>query len=190
MSGSRRDLLRMRLATDYEALKAVLARRLQSTELAGDALQETWVQLESCEPAQPVRYPQSYLFRIAYNIGLKRLHRERKTVSVEDTRLALDLVDYAPDPAAVAEGRSELALLKAAVEELTPRQRNILFASRLDGISLAELATRHGISQRWVERELRAAVIHCARRLDRKLVQRFGPRPRQGSIKEIEEIEE
>ena len=178
---STRDLLRRLLSVDYELLKGLLTLRLGSAELAGDALQDAWVRLEGFEPAGPVQQPRAYLFRIAYNIGLKRLRRERNSVSLADTRIALDLADEAPDPMAAAEGRAELALLKSAVQELSSRQRDILIASRLEGVSLAALAKRHGISQRWVERELRFAVLHCARRLDRKAVQRFGPKSRPGS---------
>ncbi|BAS00462.1 extracytoplasmic function sigma factor VreI [Blastochloris viridis] len=105
-------------------------------------------------------------------------------MTLTDTRIALDLIDEAPDPGAVVENRSELELLKRALEELTPRQQDILLASRLEGKSLADLARRHGISQRWVERELRFVVMHCAQRLDRKVVQRFGPKSAQESKKE------
>jgi RNA polymerase sigma-70 factor (ECF subfamily) len=181
MTTSTRDLLRQLLAVDYAFFKGLLTLRLGSAELAGEALQDAWVRLESFEPAGPVGQPRAYLFRIAYNIGLKRLRRERKSVSLADTRIALDFVDEAPDPMAAMEGRSELALLEQAAQELSPRQRDILFASRLEGAPLAELAKRHGISQRWVERELRFAVLHCARRLDRKAVQRFGPKSPSGS---------
>jgi RNA polymerase sigma-70 factor, ECF subfamily len=181
MSDSARSHLRQLLLGGYSELKARLAQRLGSAELAGDVLQDTWLRLEHAAPVGPIRHPKSYLLRIAYNIALKRRLAEPQTVTLDDARTALDLLDDAPDPAAVAEGRSDVARLKEAVAELTPRQQDILLASRLDNVPLAELAARYGISQRWVERELRRAVLHCARRLDRNIVQRFGPRRREGS---------
>jgi RNA polymerase sigma-70 factor (ECF subfamily) len=66
--------------------------------------------------------------------------------------------------------------LKQSIAELTPRRRDILLASRLEGVPMHEIAARHGISQRMAERELRNALVHCAERLERKLVTRFGPR--------------
>lgn len=38
------------------------------------------------------------------------------------------------------------------------------------------IAEQIGISQRMVEIELKNALAHCAQRLNRKIVQRFGPR--------------
>lgn len=182
MSDFGRTMLRQLLVGGYDELKTQLTRRLGSAELAADVLQDTWLRLERAAPVEPIRFPKSYLLRIAYNIALKRRQAEHETVTLDDAMNVLDLADDAPSQASVAESRSELALLQEAVSELTQRQREILFASRLDNVPLAELAARHGISQRWVERELRYAVLHCAQRLDRKVVQRFGPKPREGSI--------
>lgn len=179
MSESSRAALRRLLVGRYADLKKRLTRRLGSADLAGEVLQDAWVRLEEATPSDAVRVPEAYLLRMAYNIALKRRRAGQGSVSLDDARRALDLADDAPGPAAVAESRSELARLAAAAAELTPRQRDILFASRLEQVPLGELAVRHGISQRWVEKELRHAVLHCARRLDRKVVQRFGPRPRE-----------
>jgi RNA polymerase sigma-70 factor (ECF subfamily) len=93
----------------------------------------------------------------------------------------LNLVDEAPDPERVVEAKSEAAALEGVLAELSPRRRNILLASRVEGVSLSEIATRHGISQRMVEIELKMALIHCGRRMGRKIVQRFGPRLPEGS---------
>lgn len=182
MSAPDSAALRQLLLGGYGELKTRLTRRLGSAELAADVLQDTWLRLECATPSEPIRRPKSYLFRIAYNIALKRRGAERETVTLDDAEAALGLVDEAPGPASIVENRSELALLREALAELTRRQREILFAARLDNVPLSELARRHGLSQRWVERELRHAVLHCARRLDRKVVQRFGPKPREGSI--------
>lgn len=181
MSESSRDLLRRLFLANYDEIKSRLTQRLGSAELASDAIQDTWVRLEKTDPIGPVDRPWPYLLRIAFNIALQRLRRERETITLDDAIMAVSVVDEAPGPATIAADRSELEMLKQAAAELTPRRREILFASRLEGVPLAELAVRYGISQRWVERELRHAVLHCARRLDRNVVRRFGPKPRQAS---------
>jgi RNA polymerase sigma-70 factor (ECF subfamily) len=68
------------------------------------------------------------------------------------------------------------------LEELTPRRRMILLASRVEEVTLQEIANRLGISQRLVEIELKHALDHCAERLQRQVVRRFGPKPRETSI--------
>jgi len=186
MSEPTRQLLREALLLDYDDLKAQLTQRLGSAELASDVLQDTWVRLEQATSIGPVERPRPYLLRIAYNIALKRLKAVSKTVTLDDARAALGLADDAPDPAQIVEARAELAVLREAVQELTPRRRDILLAARLDGTSLRDLAVRHGISQRLVERELRSAVLHCAERLQKKVVRRFGPKPRPGSKSETD----
>jgi RNA polymerase sigma-70 factor (ECF subfamily) len=153
-----------------------LTRRLGSVELAGDALQDAWLRLEHITPIGPVLRPRPYILRIAYNIALKRLRGEHEIVTLDEVREELSLVDEAPVAAQVLEARAELTLLLQAAEELTPRRRDILFAARLDGDSIADIARRFGISERAVARELKSAVLHCAERLDRKFVQRRGRR--------------
>jgi len=108
-------------------------------------------------------------------------------VTLEAVREELNLVDDAPTPAQAAEAHQELTLLLQAAEELPPRQRDILFAARLDGDSLQDIALRFGIPERGVARELRRALLHCAGRVDREVIQRRGPRPGDRSMKEIEE---
>ena len=67
-------------------------------------------------------------------------------------------------------------LLQLSDEE---RSRGVIAASAGNHAqAVAYHAKRLGIPQRLVERELQRAVLHCAERLDRKVVQRFGPRKR------------
>jgi RNA polymerase sigma-70 factor, ECF subfamily len=187
MTETGRELLRRVFLLGYDDLKLRLTRRLGSAELASDALQDTWIRLERASSIGPVLRPRPYILRVAHNIALKRLRRERDMVTLEEAREALDFVDAAPDPAKVTEARAELILLRQAAEELTPRQRDILFAVRLDGVPVREIALRHGISERLVALELKRAVLRCSQRVDRKAVQRFGPRFVEVSRKERDE---
>jgi RNA polymerase sigma-70 factor (ECF subfamily) len=181
MSEENGEKLRRFLVVDYDDLRVRLTNRLGSADLAGDVLQETYLKLAEAVTVKPVRSPKLYLLRIALNIALKRLRRDNRFVTLSDAKAALGIADGAPDPAQATEARFEVEALGQALTGLTPRQRDILLASRLDGVSLRDLAARHGISQRMVEIELRRALAHCSLRLDREAVQRFGPRPAQGS---------
>jgi RNA polymerase sigma-70 factor (ECF subfamily) len=176
-----RQLLRAHYLLAYDELKARLTERLGSAELAGEALQDAWLRLERELPDGPIERPRSYLLQIAYNLGVRRSQRKVPTLTLDDARMELNLVDETPDPARVLEARSDFEALKEAISELTPRRRNILLASRLDSMPMHQIATRHGISQRMAERELKSALVHCAERLERKLVIRFGPRLRDVS---------
>lgn len=177
MTGPSREILRQMFLLGYEDLKLRLTRRLGSAELAGDALQDTWIRLERMSAVGTVERPRPYILRMAYNAALKRLRGERDMVTLEEVRAELHLVDDAPTPAQAAEARAELTLLMRATEELTPRRRDILFAARLNGEPIEDIARRLGISERAVARELRSAMLHCAERINRTFVQRRGRRP-------------
>jgi RNA polymerase sigma factor (sigma-70 family) len=166
--------LRDLLVARYDEIKWKLGRRLGNEELAGEVLQETYLHLGRPARIGTVRSPLHYILMIATNIARMRFRREKGWVSLDDVDQAVGLVDTAPDPAHSAEARSELAALQRAFDELTPRRRQILFAARVDGLRTGDIAVQLGISQRLVEMELKHALDHCALRLDRERVVRFG----------------
>jgi RNA polymerase sigma factor (sigma-70 family) len=159
--------LRQLLLQAYDELKARLTQRLGSSELAGDAMQETWLRLHHTEAIGVVRNPTNYLFRVALNIARDRLSADRRLLSAIEIERLLKLADETPDPARVAEDRSDLRVVEALLAELTPRQREILAAARLDGMPRREIAKRLGISLSLVEKELKLAHEYCLARRDR-----------------------
>ena len=80
------------------------------------------------------------------------------------------------DPAREALGEQEIAMLRRALSELPRRRRAIVTAARLNDVPHKEIAARHGVSLRTVEKELKAGLEHCCKRLDREYIQRFGPK--------------
>jgi RNA polymerase sigma-70 factor (ECF subfamily) len=74
--------------------------------------------------------------------------------------------------------------VRGALAELSPRRRHILLAARVEGRMLRDIAEQLGLSQRMVELELKAAVLHCSGRLEKKIVQRFGPKALKSSDNE------
>jgi RNA polymerase sigma-70 factor (ECF subfamily) len=186
MSHSTREALRHVLLIGYDDLRARLARRFGSVELASDALHETWLRLENATPAATVLSPKHYVLQMAANAALKSLNAQNRFVALSDAKLAIGLADDAPDQERNSIARSDLDAFARALSELTPRRREILLLSRLKGIPLWAIAERLGVSQRFVEMELKHALAFCALRLDRTVIKRFGPKPRKGSKSEGE----
>lgn len=178
MSSSSRKALWQSFVLGYDELRARLTRRLGSAELASDALHETWLRIASANP-RSVQSPKHYLLQMAANVALKQLSSESRFVTLTDAKMAIGLVDETPDPERAAIARSEAEAVARALSELTPRRREILLASRLRGDPLWAIAQRLGISQRLVELELRDALAHCALRVERTVVKRFGPKDLQ-----------
>jgi len=165
------------LVSGYDDLKTRLKHRLGSETLASEILHETYLRLHRLGAAGPVESPKAYLLRVALNVAASGRRADNRRLTRSEVEVLLHRPDHAVDPGQIAEGRSEIEALQRALNELPARRRAILLASRIEETSHQDIARRFGISTRMVEKELKLALVHCAERLDRKLVQRFGPRP-------------
>jgi RNA polymerase sigma factor (sigma-70 family) len=165
MTEIKRTILRRVLVTRYNDLKMRLTRRLGSAELAGEALQDTYLRLEGVETSGVVSSPGAYLFRMAFNIAMDHRRAERRRLSFMEVRHLLDVAEDTLGPARIVEGRLEIEALERVLAELPPRRRAILLAVRLEGLPQRQIAARLGISLRLVEKELQRAQEYCAERL-------------------------
>jgi len=174
--------LRRLLLHRYEDLKFRLARYLGSPELAGEALQDTWLRLERGEGIAAVHSHDAYLFRIAVNLARDRQRAEDRRLTADEMEALLTVEDEAPDSEQIVAARSDLRALEAVMAELPRRQRAILLAARLDGLPRREIARRYRISVRLVQRELQEAQDYCAARMKRQKL--FTPGEPETSPKE------
>jgi RNA polymerase sigma factor (sigma-70 family) len=158
--------LRQLLLTGYNEIKARLTQRLGSSELASDAVQETWLRLHRVESIGRVSSPANYLFRIALNLARDQLTSERRYLTATEIEHVKGFADESPGPASIIETRSDLRLVEKLISELPLRQREILVAARLDGLSRQKIAERLGISLSLVEKELKQAHEYCLARRD------------------------
>lgn len=157
MSTLARDALIELLLSSYVDLERRLARRLGSDEVAGDALQDTYVRLRRTENLGEIRNPRAYLFRMAINIARNRLRADVRLLSATQIELLTDLPDESPDPSQIAQARSDLAAVEHALDQLPSRRRAIFRRAWVDGASHAEISVEFGIAIRTVGRELQLA---------------------------------
>ena len=159
----------------YGQLRRHLQRRLGSEDLANDALHETYLRVEKMKVVEAITYPSAYLMRIALNVAEDQRRDQARLVSTAEVEELYDMADELADPARTFSARAELEQLEQALLELPKRRRAIVIAARVDQLPHRDLAARFGISERTVEKELRAGLEHCCARLDRDFIQRFGP---------------
>ena len=165
MTASSVVALRHFLVDRYDEIKGRLTRRLGSPELAGDALQDAWLKIARVNTLGDIRNPRTYILSVAMNAARDRMHGDdRRYLASAEIDSLLDVADEAPDPARVAEARSELRALEAILQELPRRRREILLAARIDKLPQQEIARRFGISLRLVEKELQRAAEFCLAR--------------------------
>ncbi|TCL06750.1 RNA polymerase sigma factor [Sodalis ligni] len=149
------------LTKRYDHIKHSLVRVLGNDDLAGEALQDTWLRLQSREGLSPIKSPRAYLVRMAVNIAVDIQRRQGRTLSYDDVSSVMDLSDHAPGPAKQFEDEVELTSLLEALDGLPRRCREILIMVRWEDLPRKEVAERFGISLRMVEYELKRAHDYC-----------------------------
>lgn len=157
-------LIRRLFVDRYDDLKKRLAKRLGSTDLAGDAMQDTWLRLARVESIGAVQSPGSYLFRIALNAAADQRRLQHRHASAVEIDSLLELPDETPSAEEAVIARSDLEAFKAIMAALPVRRRVILLAARVGNVPRQEIADRLGISRRLVAKELLLAHEHCVAR--------------------------
>jgi RNA polymerase sigma factor (sigma-70 family) len=176
MAETSRATLRHVLLAGYDNLAKRLTAQLGCSDLARDALQDTYLRLERAAEIGPVRNPRAYLLRIALNVAANRRVASRRRLTATETEALLEVADEAPDPARIVEARSEIEALKAALAELPPRRREIFLAAWVEEVPHQEIAKRFEVTIRTVQIELKHALEHCALRLGRQVRKNFASR--------------
>lgn len=159
----------------YSRFRERLRRRLGSDALAVEVLHETWLRLERIGDTNHIEKPESYLFRMALNEAADQREADNRKLSASEIETLRHMMDQTLDPERVTTFRNEMDALALALDELTPRRKAIFLLARVEEMKHADIAARFGISTRMVEKELVQALQHCAQRLGRKVIRRFGP---------------
>jgi RNA polymerase sigma-70 factor (ECF subfamily) len=132
---------------------------------AMDLVQEVFERLSRPEVLARVDHVEGYLFRTAANVAIEHFRRRRVRLAypVADHEEAMHRgEEFAADR--LIEGRQELELIVAALNELPERMRNIFILARLEHMPRAEIAARLGISKRLVEQQITLATACLADR--------------------------
>lgn len=149
--------LRRRLLSRYDEFVRRLTKRFGSADLAREVVHETYMRFERIGGDMPIHNPDGYIFRTAINIAKNKGVVERRYLNFDEIETLASLPDDSPDPARVAEARSEMALMQRALAQLPSRRREIFEASWVDEVPHADLAARYGVHLRTIQRELEQA---------------------------------
>ena len=160
-----KDLKRLFVAHRRE-LQAYLTVRLRDREMAADLTQETFLRFAEQGARSAVLHDRSYLYRTAQNLAIDHLRRanRHRTDSVAHEAIAEIPADL-PGPEEITAGRERLDCLRAAIQELPERTRQIFVLHRLEELTYDQVADRLGISESSVQKHLAKALQHVMRRL-------------------------
>jgi len=120
-----------------EGVINVVYRICGDAGLAEDAAQEAfiraWQHLASYQPRSPFR---NWVYRIAANVALDVLRREKETVDVD----AVPVVAPGPGPEAALIKKERAERVRQAVLALPPASRAVLVLREYEGLSYQEIA--------------------------------------------------
>lgn len=142
-----------------EGVVNVVYRMCGDAHLAEDAAQEAfiraWQKLPSYRPRSPFR---NWVYRIATNVALDALRRERITVDIDEIPLSTS----GGGPEAVVELNERAQMVQQAVLSLPPASRTVLVLREYEGLSYREIADSLDIPIGTVMSRLNYARKHLA----------------------------
>lgn len=142
-----------------EELTRRLVSMVKSHETAADLVQDTYVRLLRLGDAHVVEQPRALLHRIAANLAIDHLRKEKNGVQTfDDMDAAMAVPSQSPSPERELLAKQRLRLCLQAIEQLPSRSREAFVLCRVYGYSYQEIAIRMGISESGVEKLLMRAL--------------------------------
>jgi RNA polymerase sigma factor (sigma-70 family) len=147
------------LASLRNKLRRLLRSRGRTAADTDDLIQEAFVRLQAYCKDKSIEQPEAFLVRTALNLSVdeRRLARNRFAVSTPLEKLSL--IDAGPTPDAVLEAQQRLQRVRQALNELSPRSREVFLLHRAEGYSYGQVAQRLGISVSTVEKHMAKAAL-------------------------------
>ena len=148
-------------------------RRFLARQRAGcaadidDIAQEVFLRLLRYDRSELIDYPQAYLFKIASNVSAEWAMRSSRRMPHHSEWLT-ELVDtLSPEVELEREMLDEQ--LRAAVNELPPRAREILRLHFGEGLPHEEIAHKLGVTRKIVKRDIARAYASLRTSMDQDL---------------------
>lgn len=162
-----------------QALRAYLVKRFPSLPDHEDLLQETFFRLLRAREAGQVRFSRAYLFVAARNTAIDSFRRQRRTAAEAVPEFeSAQVPDTAPTQPERMDRQQQLELLKAALQDLPERCREVNLLRHVEGLSYREIAERLGVSVDTVKSHLLHGLRECTHYLRRRGLFGRPPHPR------------
>jgi RNA polymerase sigma factor (sigma-70 family) len=147
-------------------LERMLRGRVRDAQLAADLTQDIFLRLRRITAPLPDRHEaRLYLFQMARNLATDHQRVEgRRTEILAGAATLFEGVHASPEDEALA--KDQMRVVDAALDELPKHCRDVLYMSRLLGMSHGEIATELGVSKSLVEKYVVRAMLHCRAKLN------------------------
>jgi RNA polymerase sigma factor (sigma-70 family) len=144
------------------ALQRFLTLSTHCPDTAADLVQEHYLRLPQLKPIPDSEAAiKAWLFRVASNIAADHYRREKRHTELLRERLPEpDEIKVTPTPEKIVFDHDQLRALQDALSALPKVCNDVLYLSRVEGLTHQAIADRLGISKSWVEKQLVRAVDH------------------------------
>lgn len=164
------SFLKSLIEDNHLSLIRYLRRRMGNSEDVADMAQDLYCQIARQPDVAAIKQPRAYLFQAARNLIFNRNQHRRCTsadmhFSIDDAPEA-EIVCAAPSSERIIQGRQELAIVEAAIEELSPKCRMVFLLVRFEGHTYKEAAGYMGLTVKSIEYYMRQALTHIRDRVD------------------------
>ena len=146
-------------------LRAALRARVTDAQTAEDLLQDLYLRIPRIsQNLQTSQQAQRYLLRMARNASIDVMRGENRRAE-----LLLDAAELfdrrVPTPEDHILGKEQLKTLDDALAELPGKTREMLYLSRIEGLTHGQIAERLEVSRSLVEKRLVQALLVCRARI-------------------------
>ena|ERR1700683_419756 len=146
----------------FEGLLNFLRRRGRSREDAEDLIQEAMLRLHVYRQEALVSNEEAFLRHAVHNLAIDQHRRDRldlrREVPLEDFDARTQLIAQASTPEETLEAQQRLGSIRALLDGVSRRTREIYFANRA-GYSYAEIADHMGVSAITIKRHIARALL-------------------------------
>lgn len=144
-----------------------LARRIVgSVPAAEDVTQALWLRIQRIEDDPPILHKRAYLYRLTANLATDRIRAERRYDALFGPEEAeWDVPMDAPSAERQLLDREQLDRLMRAVDELSPKCREVFILRKLEDMPVKDICERLGIKRSMVSRHLDNALRHLYARM-------------------------
>lgn len=146
----------------FERLLKFLRRKGRSLEDAEDLIQEAMLRLHLYCQEAPVANEEAFLRHAVHNLSIDQHRRDRpdlrREVRIEDFNTHSPLIAPESLPEDTVEAQQRLSHIRALLDAVSLRTREIYFAHR-GGYSYAEIAAHMGISHITIKRHIARALV-------------------------------
>jgi RNA polymerase sigma factor (sigma-70 family) len=148
-----------------EALIRFLRGRVGSHNEALEVAQEAYVRLLSLDQPGAVSYLRAFLFKTAANIAIDRGRRHQNFDKVAGRQLFTELTENRT-PERQLSGEQTLRHLGALIDNMPPKCRESFVMNQIQGLDVATIALRLGITDSMVRKYVVRALLHCRAHMD------------------------